>query len=132
MRLVEIETPKSDLGYMYRYEDWNYGDDYKCRRFPILKETRCGYWIQLSIWGGDNRKRWVAKYGKNNYAKITKEDALYNYYRRKSRQAAILASKLRLIRDLRDRAKAEIDGKEVKIDIFGNIVTQPNPDKVTT
>jgi hypothetical protein len=86
----------------YRYEDIVYADigvRINERKFKLLKETPCGYWI-LPDWGynypeSEEFKRWVSKVSKKRFAYPTKEEALVSYMARKKRQIEILKSQLK-------------------------------------
>ena len=107
MRFIKATHRESEIGYMYRCQDERDGVKFKCLQFPIIKETDCGYWIDTSFGWGDSR-RWVAKKGRNNYAKITKAAALENYYRRKCKQVKLLEERLSRAKTMRELACFEL------------------------
>lgn len=57
--------------------------------FPVIKETKCGVWID--IYG---QKRFVNLEAKKKYACRTEEEALESYRARKRRQIKILEHRL--------------------------------------
>jgi len=80
---------------LYRYD--SYGQNYTClREFEVEKETPCGYWIREDF-GGDCQSmqtRWMSKEARRPYARMTKDDALEHFKRRKQRQIEILQGQL--------------------------------------
>jgi hypothetical protein len=81
--------------YLYRYVDSDRQAKPFLMEYEIVRETECGYWLKKWGWCCNDELKWVAKSGKNNFAKCTKEAAMENYYHRKERHAAILRSQLR-------------------------------------
>ena len=80
--------------YLYRYVDgWHAGSPV-LNEYEVRRETPCGYWAKRWPWSGDDDLRWVAKKGKNNFAKATKAEAMENYYHRKRRQVQHLQAQL--------------------------------------
>jgi hypothetical protein len=80
--------------YLYRFDDMHYttGVRVEKRKFKVIKETPCGYWIKLFDCFDD--KKWVSKTGKKRYAYPTEEEALTSFKARKRRQIEILESQL--------------------------------------
>jgi len=93
---------------LYRYEHVlignGYDDDYlypytiqlMLREYPIIKETPCGYWIQIGYGyklkfvafknnGNPTKKRWAC---------LTKEEAMESFKARKRRQICLLEQQL--------------------------------------
>jgi len=95
--------------YLYRYED-DY-EDIRLRKFKIVRETNCGWWINRYPWYSDKNPKFVYKMGKNNFAKKTKKEAIENYYYRKCRHVAILNSKLMSTRVLLNKAKLYLESE---------------------
>lgn len=80
--------------YLYRFEDSMdaFGVKVHPRKFKVIKETPCGYWIELFYWGDD--KKWVSKVARKRYAYPTKHEALTSFKARKKRQIEILEAQL--------------------------------------
>lgn len=81
----------------YRYVDRvyaNIGVRVELSEFYLLKETPKGYWISYQWDKKGDYKRWVSKNGKSRFAYPTREEALYNFKKRKQRQITILKGKL--------------------------------------
>lgn len=80
--------------YLYRVDDVCYttGVRIEKRKFKVVKETPCGYWIDLFEFFDD--KKWVSKTGKKRYAYPTEEEAMTSFKARKKRQIQILSDKL--------------------------------------
>ena len=80
----------------YRYENLysNIGVRVDLLEFYLIKETAKGYWIKHQWDVKEEYKRWVSKNGKKRFAYPTKEEALYNFKKRKERQIKILQSLL--------------------------------------
>jgi hypothetical protein len=57
--------------------------------FMVVKETPCGYWIEVN-----EGSRWVSATGKKRYAYPTVEEAIEGWRARKQRQISILRSKI--------------------------------------
>lgn len=57
--------------------------------FMVVKETKCGYWIEA--WGG---AKWVSRSGRKRYAHPTKEEAIESFRARKNRHILILKLKI--------------------------------------
>ncbi len=109
--IFELDEKQSsnDDQYLYRYEDDN--DQIRLRKFKIIRETNCGWWIHKWSWYTDDNLKFVYKTGKNNFAKKTKKEAIENYYHRKCRHVAILNFKLIQTRNLLNKAKAILEGE---------------------
>lgn len=110
---MKLELTKNqdtdETEYLYRYED-----DYEqiCeKKFKIVKETDCGWWINRWPWYADKNPKFVYKTGKNNFAKKTRKEAMENYYYRKCRHAAILNSKLMSTKILLNKAKLYLESE---------------------
>lgn len=98
---------------LYRYESeqdsyWMSFASYKIvlKTLQILKETPKGYWVRdRHYW-----KKWVSKDGRKRFAYSTKEDALFNFLKRKEKQQKILKARLdevnQLLRQI-DKVKEE-------------------------
>jgi len=86
----------------YRYED----DQSRQRNIDLItmyldKETPCGYWItkdhpdnEYQFLHRGEKRRWVSKTTRKRFAYPTKEQAMYNYIKRKERHALILSARL--------------------------------------
>ena len=97
--------------YLYRCVD--YIEGYDTIRFPIIKETQCGYWIEIREYVSPNKRKFVFKDRKNSFAFPTIEKALINYYYRKKRQIEILTERLTYAKDLLGHVK-----KTMGIDVY--------------
>ena len=93
--------------YWYRYVDWAMAaplDEYDmprgrggvhihCERYPVIKETPKGVWLQLSGFRNfrsmEPEKRWVSRSSRKQFACPTKEEAMTSFLARKRRQAGI-------------------------------------------
>ena len=102
MRFIKDNTPivNENDKVLYRYNDiWTfdmYGDaltQVRLVKYPIIKETPCGYWIRHQYWSQD-KKRWVSKDGLRAYAKDTEDKALDSYIARKWKQVCIIERNL--------------------------------------
>lgn len=85
---------------LYRYEDVNftYRITIKERKFEVLKETLCGYWIEK--WPGARKhKRWVSSTAKKRYAYPTRKEAMINFKARKYRQKQLVEGQLKRVKD---------------------------------
>jgi hypothetical protein len=89
--------------------------------FNLIKETPCGYWIKEMCYTPSsergrftNGKKWIHKGAKNSYAFPTKEEALYNFYKRKERYIKILKSRLQKAQTSFRIAESEIREKGEK------------------
>lgn len=81
---------------LYRYQESKMWEtSVLLRRFPVIKETPCGYWI-ISV----QKRRWVSKCGISAWAKPTPAAALESFKARKMRQIAILEKQLQHARDV--------------------------------
>lgn len=78
---------------LYRADYTRYTDGPRVfiESFMVVKETPCGYWIELHEGDGS---RWVSATGKKRYAYPTVEEALAGWRARKHRQIAILRAKI--------------------------------------
>ncbi len=71
--------------------------------FSLIKETPCGYWID--VYGA---KKWVSKNGKKRYAYPTRELAWESYRKRKEKQVSILSCRLAVAKAFLAEAKKEL------------------------
>jgi len=80
--------------YLYRYHDVHYttGVQVHMRKFKVVKETPCGYWVKLFESFDD--KKWVPNNTRKRYAYPNKEEALTSFIARKRRQVKILETQL--------------------------------------
>lgn len=90
--------------YLYRFDDVKYAslDEFdnitrptvqvQQRRFKVISETPCGYWINLFESFDD--KKWVSKTAKKRYAYPTIEEARISFKARKLRQLQILETQI--------------------------------------
>lgn len=92
--------------------------------FELIKETPCGYWIKeikrdyfTPMYRGE--KIWVSKDGKNRIAYPTKEEALFNFYKRRERYIRILKSRLNESEQVLKKVESKL--KEMKVE-YKNIV----------
>lgn len=80
----------------YRFEDYLVDDySWKCRvvlrRFPVVKKTPCGVWLDLGL----SCKRWVNQTAFKRFACPTIEEAKESFIARKKRAISIYRSRLR-------------------------------------
>jgi len=106
---------------LYRYKGWG-ADDYtkvsvNLTTYPVLKETKGGYWINRS--GSKNVTpincttcKWVSNTKCHKFAYETKEGAMTNFLCRKNMQIRIVKAQLsqakeerRIIRDMIEKSK---------------------------
>ena len=88
--------------YLYRYEDHEYaniGVRVEMRKFRVIKETPCGYWVKLFESFDDTK--WVSKTAKKRFAYPTMSQALTSFKARKRRQIEILQAQI-------DRARSAL------------------------
>lgn len=80
--------------YLYRFDDTStlMGIQVKKRKFRVIKETPCGYWI--SLFESFDDKKWVSKVAKKRYAYPTDIEALTSFKARKRRQIEILQAQI--------------------------------------
>lgn len=83
---------------LYRYHNYRTmtGVMVKEHKYKVLKETPCGYWIELYHCSWDDKfgRKWVPKNTRKRFAYPTKEEALTSFIARKKRQIAILEGQL--------------------------------------
>ena len=101
---------------LYRYEDVSYGilneweevaGNYvkvEERNYEVIKETPCGYWIQLYSFSFD-QKKWVSGNAKKRFAYPTKIEAMTSFKARKNSQIKILESQLKKAKQALDLAE---------------------------
>lgn len=77
--------------YRYEYDDFTY--QLRVDEFNIIKETRCGVWIQKYSWSLTHKK-FVNMHATKRFAWETKEEALKSFIARKTRQVEILENEL--------------------------------------
>jgi hypothetical protein len=110
-----LESTKGKI-YLYRYVDgWHV--EAILNKYEIRRETPKGHWVKRWPWSSDDDLRWVPKEGRSNFAKLTKEEALENYYHRKRRQVVILQSRLEKTKQSMDWAKRKIN-KETEVPLL--------------
>jgi hypothetical protein len=80
--------------YLYRFKDIRdtMGIRVIKKKFKVVKETPCGYWVRLYY--SFNDKKWVSKVAKKRYAYPTEQEAMTNFKARKRRQIEILSAQL--------------------------------------
>jgi hypothetical protein len=61
--------------------------------FMVVKETRCGYWIEAY-----EGLKWVSATGKKRFAYPTKDEAINSFHARKRRYLQILFEQARMTR----------------------------------
>ena len=112
---------------LYRYHGWGASDYTKVSvnltTYPILKETKGGYWINRSGHKSItpiNRTtcKWVSKDGCRKFAYETIEAAMINFLARKNKQIRIVKSQLsqakeerRIIRDMIEKTKVTVPNR---------------------
>ena len=50
--------------------------------FPLLKETKCGYWIDVPYSQKNLGRKWILKVSRKRWAYPTKERAMVNFIKR--------------------------------------------------
>lgn len=80
--------------FLYRFEDamTTTGVQVNRRKFKVINETPCGYWIQL--YESFDDKKWVSKVAKKRFAYPVLDDAIMSFKLRKRRQIEILEAQL--------------------------------------
>lgn len=76
---------------LYRYSDWI--DEPYLEEFEVIKTTKCGHWI-MDTCQWPEKKKWINKGTRKQYAYMTQELALNSYVKRKERQIIILEIQL--------------------------------------
>lgn len=76
---------------LYRF-DPDYDNKPWLREFEVVKETTCGYWIEVLY---REKDRWISKITRKKYAYPTKEEALIGYIKRKEKYIWHLERKLK-------------------------------------
>lgn len=77
---------------LYRFKESRYSDAVLMLlkfEFPVIKETKCGAWIDEY-----GHKRFVNLEARKKYACRTEQEALESYHARKKRQVRILEHRL--------------------------------------
>ncbi len=82
--------------FLYRYKASDYGGAIilELDRYPVLKATKCGVWIQPTVYPS-NCKKFVNLNARKQWACRTPEEAFISYQHRKARQISILEAQLR-------------------------------------
>ena len=80
--------------FLYRFEDsmTTTGVQVDRRKFKVISETPCGYWIQL--YENFEDKKWVSKVSKKRFAYPVLDDAITSFKTRKRRQIEILEAQI--------------------------------------
>ena len=99
--------------YLYRYEDHEYaniGVRVEMRKFRVIKETPCGYWVKLFESFDDTK--WVSKTAKKRFAYPTMSQALTSFKARKRRQIEILQAQINRARSALGRVDPDGEYQE--------------------
>ena len=82
--------------HLYRFEDsvTSLGVRVDRRKFKVIEETPCGYWVRLFESSDD--KKWVSKVAKKRFAYPVLDDAITSFKARKRRQIEILEAQLHI------------------------------------
>lgn len=83
----------SDSKVLYRYDiKYMYSGihEFKLNEYPVIKETRCGVWIDIDY----DRKKFINLHAHKKWACETEEEALEQFKHRKLRQIKILNGQL--------------------------------------
>lgn len=102
---------------LFRYEDIKYApplDEFenpigegrvaiRLYKFPVLKETPQGVWIDTGL-----EKKWINLSARKKYACLTEEEAKESFIARKKRQIRILESQLNRAHSALSLAKNEL------------------------
>jgi hypothetical protein len=80
--------------FLFRFEDTMTADGVRVdrRKFKVIKETPCGYWILL--YESFDDKKWVSKVAKKRFAYPVLDDAITSFKARKRRQIEILEAQV--------------------------------------
>lgn len=91
--------PELEKKWVYRYTGASVNDDLTVEEYQILRETVCGYWIDL----GYGEQMWIGRGGKKHFAYPTKREALISFLKRKikhvyhaERSLSVAKSQLRM------------------------------------
>ena len=86
---------------LYRYEDMKTWDGVLVYllKFPVIKETPCGYWFLTLNYHGMDTKRWVSKTSRKRFAHPTIEGAKESFRCRKERQLLILNAQIEHVKE---------------------------------
>lgn len=93
--------------YCYRYNadvrmdkhGWVTGVQVRLRKYWVLRETACGYWIVPEYMKTkietlqEREKRWIKKGAKNSFAYRDRQKAWQNFKARKQREKELLKAK---------------------------------------
>jgi len=104
---------------LYRYDyylECEFSEDYyvepnvrlKCRKYTIIKKTKCGVWIEQY---GRKGKKFVNLLKRKKFACETPQEALEQFLHRKQRQQCILEEQLKHIKISINLAKNELNMK---------------------
>lgn len=85
---------------LYRY-DW----DLVLRTYKVIKETPCGYWVEVDLYDHPSGKRWTSKHSRKRLAYPTKEEALDSFIARKRKQIEILEDQIHNAKHWYEQAK---------------------------
>lgn len=124
-----MENEQLNEKFLYRYEITRYGsvDEYgesvrttsievRAMKYSILKQTKCGYWIEY--WGaklfGD--KKFVNLEKTKKFANISKELALKDFLARKKRYIEILRHRLAETEEIVESIESDLKKDPSKLD----------------
>lgn len=85
----------------------------KITKFPVIKETTHGYWIEYH--NGNQIKKWVTKEKCRKFAYETEGDALINFLVRRDKQIRILKKQLAQAKQERRLVSQMIREKGIKL-----------------
>jgi hypothetical protein len=97
-------------------------------KYPVVKETPCGYWIKIYHFADD--KKFVYKCATRGFAKETIKDAFGSYYARKNRQHKILESQLEYVGYILSEMTTK-ERRDELVDFYEKNDVQPNSAEMT-
>jgi len=115
------------MNIFYRYEDIQYEDGVRVHEviYNLIKETLCGWWIQVnhdypfssSSW--QEKPRWVSKASRKRLAYPTRQEAIKGFLARKARQISIYKYRMEQAEEAwqigNTYLKYQKEGKEIDI-----------------
>ena len=103
-----MTTPK----FLYRYNGYEY---LKVSKYPVIKETKCGYWVSTKGYEYSNRvdkdgnpiepKKFCLKNSRKSFAYSTIEKARESFKKRKRKQIELLEVQLGRAKQALSRAE---------------------------
>lgn len=92
-------------------------------KYPVVKETPCGYWIKIYHLADD--KKFVRKDAVRSFAKTTIKGAFDSYYARKNRQHKILEAQLEYVGYILSEMTTK-ERRDELVDFYEKNDVQPN------